>query len=241
MSQTVNLAKAEFRELDAKFEQEINSGKWTKVQFNPDSLKVSFANQVQTPASGGAATRPANQAGGATQQFVGAGTTKLVMQMWFDAMATDEARQASEGDVRKLTEKVAYFITPRAEGQSFVPPAVRFLWGSFQFDGIVESLEENLELFSPEGRPLRASVSISLTQQKITAFPFREAGGGAGPGQGAPGTSKLTQPPQGANMPGMAAAQGSGNQWQAIAQANGIEDPLRLKPGQLIDFQLGRK
>ena len=61
----------------------------------------------------------------------------------------------------------------KKEGDKFVPPAVRFLWGSFQFDGLMDSLEESLEFFSNDGRPLRASMSLTLSQQKIQAFKIR--------------------------------------------------------------------
>lgn len=44
MPDVPQLAKAELRQLDADFKSTINEDKWTKVQFNPDSLKVSFAN-----------------------------------------------------------------------------------------------------------------------------------------------------------------------------------------------------
>ena len=45
--------KAQLIELDEEF-QELPGGKQVTVQFNPESLKLSFANQVQTPASSGA-------------------------------------------------------------------------------------------------------------------------------------------------------------------------------------------
>src|SRR5574337_925327 len=117
MPDSLKLEKAELQELDAKFEEPINLDKSVKVQFNPESLKVSFANQIQTPAG------PGDQKGTPSRQFVGAGTTKLSLQLWFDVTAGDQ----TVNDVRKLTQKVAYFITPRAEGGKFLPPAVRFL------------------------------------------------------------------------------------------------------------------
>ena len=72
------LAKAELRQLDAKFEHEIERSNWCKVQFNPESLKVSFANQLVQPAGAG------DQTGPPARQFVGAGTTKLALTLWFD-------------------------------------------------------------------------------------------------------------------------------------------------------------
>lgn len=230
MSNTQNLEKAELRELDAEFKNEINTDKKCTVQFNPETLKVSFANQVATPSGAG------DQQGPPARQFVGAGTTKLSLQLWFDVTAIPP-EETQEQDVRKLTAKVAYFITPKPEGDKFVPPAVRFIWGSFQFDGIMESMEESLEFFSSDGRPLRASVSINLSQQKITEFTFLPTTGpGATP---SPGTRPLTPAPKGKSVQNLADSQGKGDNWQAIASANGIENPRLLQPGQLIDLNAG--
>lgn len=228
MPDSQKLEKAELRELDAEFKNEINTDKKCQVQFNPETLKVSFANQVATPSGAG------DQQGTPARQFVGAGTTKLSLQLWFDISAPMPPKQKKEQDVRKLTAKVAYFITPKPEGDKFVPPAVRFIWGSFQFDGIMESMEESLEFFSSDGRPLRASVSINLTQQKITEFTFRAT---AGPGATqSKGTRPLTPAPKGKSVQSMADSQGKGADWQAIASLNGIENPRLLQPGQLLDM-----
>ncbi|HKO99550.1 MAG TPA: hypothetical protein VJU86_21290 [Pyrinomonadaceae bacterium] len=228
MPDTQKLEKAELRELDAEFKNEINTDKKCQVQFNPESLKVSFANQVATPSGAG------DQKGTPARQFVGAGTTKLAIQLWFDVTAPMPPEQQAEQDVRKLTAKVAYFITPKQEGDKFVPPAVRFLWGSFQFDGIVESLEESLEFFSSDGRPLRANVSLNLTQQKITEFVFRPTSGPAA--SAAAGTRPLTQAPAGSNVQGLADSQGKGDKWQDIAAANNIENPRMLEAGAMLDM-----
>jgi hypothetical protein len=233
-----NLAKAELRQLDSKFENEIEQDTWCQVQFNPESLKVSFANQLVQPSGAG------DQRGTPARQFVGAGTTKLALTLWFDVGSPQPPSGSPVDDVRKLTKKVAYFITPKpAQGQKdkFVPPAVRFVWGSFQFDGLMDALEETLELFSPEGKPLRASLGLSLSQQKIQ-FAFRDTGasgagggpGGAG-GPATPGTEPLAQAPAGSTVQGLADAAGK-DDWQSLAAANGIENPRLLAPGALIDL-----
>jgi len=110
---------------------------------------------------------------------------------------------------------------------------VRFIWGSFQFDGIMESMEESLEFFSSDGRPLRASVTVGLTQQKITEFTFRPTTPGTSP---SPGTRPLTQATSGSNVQKEADKQGKGDKWQDIAAANNIENPRMLQPGQLLDM-----
>src|SRR5262245_2305606 len=232
MPSPVTLEKALLRELDANFDQVINPDKSVEVQFNPETLKVSFANQVAS------SNKPGDQKGPGALQFVGAGTTKLALQLWFDVTAPGAG---SADDVRKLTERVAYFITPRKDTKDpnkLLPPAVQFLWGTFKFDGVVDALEESLEFFSPEGRPLRASVSLTLTQQKITKFAFGEAGastppGAAGPGGGPAGTQPLAQAPAGASLQGMAASRGVGDNWQAIAAAEGNENPRWTATGRI--------
>jgi hypothetical protein len=260
----VPLAKAELRELDTSFTNEINQDKWTTVQFNPDSLKVSFANQIQQPQGSG------DQNGPQAQQFVGAGSTKLAVTLVFDVTGEFPAGLDPVNDVRKLTQKVAYYITPKGDPpnqpKKYIPPGARFRWGSFQFDGIMESMEETLDFFSPDGRPLRATVALALTQQRITEFKFNPANEPPGVtkrGGSAPGTSPLTEAPAGSSLQNLASGGGGGAgfgagisagfgggisagisaggasggiEWQAIATANGIENPRILTPGQLIDL-----
>lgn len=233
MSGESRVERAQLRELDARFESEINDASWLTVQFNPESLKVSFANQIQQPQGGG------DQGGGASQQFVGAGSTKLVVQLWFD-VSSDTA--TSEDDVRKLTRKVAYFITPQevpGKKNKFRPPILRFVWGSFQFDGIVESMDESLEFFSPEGRPLRASVALNITQQKIQ-FQLRDLPP-TPPGQDAPGVAPLTPAPPGQSLQQLHSGNGGGGDWQSVGNANNVDNPRFPTPGQPLDLNPPRK
>lgn len=231
MPDASKLEKAQLIELDAKYKEQ-DGGKRVTVQFNPEMLKVSFQNQIQTPPGS------SDQRGSPARQFVGAGTTKLSVQLWFDVNAP-QPEGSNQADVRDLTKNVAYFITPKPQGKHFIPPAVRFLWGSFHFDGLMESLDESLEFFSNEGVPLRASMTLNLSQQKIEEFKGSEATlppSVAGPSGTPVGTAPLTQAPGGSNLQGLADNVGLGNNWQAIAAANGIENPRLLTPGQLIDL-----
>jgi len=241
MPTSATIVKAKLYELDAEGNPKQSDNSPVTVQFNPETLKVAFANQVVPPPS-----NATDQNSTSTTQFVGKGTTKLSVQLWFDVtgelpqgLATNDSERQ---DVRRLTKKVAYFITPRpAANNQNLPPAVRFVWGTFLFDGIMESLEESLEFFSPDGLPLRASLTLSLSQQNIQ-FKFAPAAPGGSPsgsgpfGGAAAGTAPLTQATAGISLQGLAAAQGKADQWQAIAAANNIENPRLLAPGQLINM-----
>ena len=59
---------------------------------------------------------------------------------------------------------------------------MRLAWGTFQFDGRVEALEETLEAFSPDGRPLRATLALSLARAQIAPYAFAALTGAGGRG-----------------------------------------------------------
>lgn len=225
MSEQV-LVKARLIELKQDLSSELPGGKAIDVQFNPESMKVTFANQVAEPKGGD------QKAGTAGRQFVGAGTTKLALTLWFDVTAMTEK---PVDDVRRLTADILHFMTPAkadSDPKKLAPPGTRFSWGSFLFDGMVEGIEESLEFFSAAGKPLRASIALTMTQQKILVSTFE--GDGVVPSR--PGQRPFTPAPQNASLQDMAGAAGKGSDWQGVAAANNIEDPLRMSPGALIDL-----
>jgi len=205
------------------------------VQFNPENLKVSYSNQIVAPKGEG------NPKEKASLQHVGAGVTKLSLVIWFDVTGESSDPNPQPVDVRKLTNGVTYFITPRKSGNDFVPPLVEFKWGTFTFEGIVESLEESLEFFSSDGVPLRASMSLNMVRQKIEILAASDKTQGPPPGAGggpAAGTQPLTPAQAGGTLQGMAAGLPGAPSWQAIAAANGIENPRLLSPGQLVNLNV---
>ena len=105
MPDQTNLAKAQLRQIDADPEhpKEIEPDTWCTVQFNPESLKVSFKNEVAKPPG------PGDQRGPAALQYVGKSTTQLSLTLWFDVGSPQGSRRRVD-DVRLLTKEVAFFI-----------------------------------------------------------------------------------------------------------------------------------
>jgi hypothetical protein len=209
------------------------SAKEVLVQFNPQTLKVNFSNQR----AGGDQKEPA------PLQFVGSSTTKLSLELWFDAtLPLPDGSSLPSGDVRELTREIAYFMEPREitfEGKKQkLPPALQFQWGTFVFEGVMDSLDETLEMFSEDGKPLRAGVSISVSQQK---FQFQIGpGGGAAPGiPGGAGTAPQQVARAGESLQQLAGRMGR-TDWQSIAAANGIENPRQLAAGTPLNLGLPR-
>lgn len=239
-----NSGKAHLVELDEDLKTDLPGGKTVTVQFNPESLKLSFANQIQNNSTSNTGGTAAGKGGAADQsagtqgrQFIGAGTTKLSVQLWFDATQGGEGGDRVD-DVRRLTQQVIYFIKgkpAKGDASKFLPPGVRFTWGSINFKGLIDSIEETIDFFSPEGKPLRATISMSLSQQAILISDFGNAAPGAGLPR-APGTSPMTPAGAGSTLQGLAAAAGASADWQGIAAANGIDNPRLLVPGQLLNL-----
>jgi hypothetical protein len=227
----MNLKKADLQEIRWNKNQEAEEvGKPIPVQFNPESLKLAYANQN---ASG-------DQRGGSAIQYVGSGTTKLTFDLWFDVTSAHHSPETTPpGDVRELTQKVLHFITPQKSGKKdkFVPPGVRFHWGTFLFEGVMESLNESLEYFSEDGVPLRAKVSVSLSKQEIK---FEQGDQQANGGLGSFSSGRPRQAAkEGDSVPGAADKAGRGDEWPQIASANGIENPRDVAPGTLLDLGAG--
>ena len=133
-----------------------------------------------------AATRPPATPG---SQFVGAGTTKLALQLWFDVNAVPTGKDRVD-DVRRLTQKVIYFMTPQQPTgptqRSLCRPACASTGARSCSTAWSTGMEESLEFFSPDGKPLRASIALSLSQQKILVAEF-EDGASAGSAGARPG------------------------------------------------------
>jgi phage tail-like protein len=79
------------------------------------------------------------------------GRATLHFGLAFDAGAED--------DVRRVTVPIGAFSGL---------PAVRFRWGTFRFDGRVTSLDEELDLFGVDGRPMRAELALTIQEDQPT-------------------------------------------------------------------------
>ncbi len=144
----------------------LPNGSPLTVHFNPASLVYSVENSV------------AQQSGGPKKvQYVAQFSGKLTMDLQFDSTDTGS-------DVRLVTNQVAMFMQasgnasaaaqnaapPSADGNSpgpppKAPPVLLFQWGTYQFQGIMDSFKETIDFFSAEGVALRALVSIGLSRQ----------------------------------------------------------------------------
>ena len=146
----------------------VDRGKVIPVHFDPESLKVAYANE----------NRGGSQPSGGGAQYVGNQTSTLTVELLFDTTEPrgDASDRAPNNDVRHITEKVSHFIKPsessrpqggRSTSRNRVPPLISFEWGTFLFRGTVESMDETLDYFSEEGVPMRATIRLTIKNQDI--------------------------------------------------------------------------
>lgn len=203
-----------------------------EVHFNPQTLKLKFANNN----TGG------DQPNGASAQNTGNLTSELSVELLFD---TTEPKKNGDGeeqsqDVRELTKKVAHFIMPKEGDTKNAPPRTRFQWGSLIFEGVANALEETLEYFSADGVPMRATLSLTLKSDNIVFLIDKIKGtgrSGSTPSEGTGITSPLQSARPGDSVTSLAGRTGLSANWKDIAAANDIDDPLRLEAGALLNLK----
>jgi len=152
MTEKLKIEKATFRDV-------TRNGAVVPVHFNPETLQITLTNTLEE-----------KQRGGKKTQYITKSTAKLTMDLVFDTTDT-------RNDVRAATGTVAAFMSGVGAGaRSKTPPVVLFEWGSFSFQGVLETYKETLEYFSHQGVPLRANVNLALARQDLV---FSADGGSA--------------------------------------------------------------
>lgn len=87
-------------------------------------------------------------------------------------LPVQDAKKGSKQGANQGDKKAGKKRRPRTKKPA--PALVRFHWGSFIFQGVLEQYSETLEYFTPDGVPLRARVSVTLTQQKYLYDPGKD-------------------------------------------------------------------
>lgn len=200
-----------------------NTGEAISVQFNPATLRVALANTLKANSREG---------GSRSAQFVDKSSSSLTIDLSFDTTKDGS-------DVREKTKEIALkFLKPEGEGdQMRAPKRCLFQWGAFEFIGLLQTFNETLDYFSPEGRPLRASVALKLSEDRFqfrtrsVADTERETPTLTPTGS----TGDTEQPSQAATPVNQANAQAGRPQkdWRDTAVFNGIENPRLPRSGLL--------
>jgi nucleoid-associated protein YgaU len=188
------------------------------LQFNPNSLQLRKSTEWRRT--------PSRMAGeSALPEFVGSGPRELSLEVFLDATSKHD------NSVEQAVEKLMKGCVPTPASLARKKPAspwVRFEWGSARttsFDGVLSSLSVTYSLFDVDGKPLRATCSLSIEEASVDPP-------GQNPTSGARTARSTHTVVAGDSLPLLAWREyGDATAWRVIAEANGIDDPMALAPG----------
>jgi hypothetical protein len=209
---------------------EVEGGTSLKCWFNPSQYSIAKANEWSA--------RPVVGASLPRAQFGGGHARELSVDLLFDAgpdgdvtTATDQLFQMMEVDPSLASDR-------RNQAR---PPTLKLSWGTFMsFKAVCRNLNVQFTLFQPDGTPTRALASLMLVQVEKDQ---RSGGGTTAPAQNP--TTRSDQRVRshvvgaGDTLPSIAYAHyGDATRWRAIAEHNGIDDPLRLPRGRALSIPM---
>lgn len=187
-----------------------------EVQFNPNTYSI-VKPVSWTPTS----AKTNREANAPSLSFGGGGARTLSLNLFFDV-----TEGGPDADVRSETNKIVQLTLIERDLKK--PPTVVVTWGKkypdsdFPFVGVATNLTQAFNLFSSAGAPLRANLTLALTEH-IDAVRDKK--------QTDPDFSTY-QVKLGDTLSSIAAkVYHDPARWRWIAAVNRIDDPRRLTPG----------
>jgi hypothetical protein len=188
-------------------------------QFNPKELSLSkSASWNRDSGKGNKKSSP--------PQYLGPQPSKLSLEMFFDASETQDA------SVVKRVEKLFACCVPTApshQKDKGSPPWVLFRWGGLTgFLSYISSVTAKYTLFTSQGTPIRAVCTVQLDE--LAGDPPKQ-----NPSSGGTAPRRVHVLVDGDSLPCLAYTEyGEASLWRAVANVNGIDDPMRLRSGMTL-------
>ncbi len=204
-----------------------------EVQFNPTEFSLDKGAQIAEIAIPGLDSP--------LLQFVRGQNEKMTLDLFFDT--TESGMGPGATSVTTLTDKVYSLV--KIEPSRHAPPICSFLWSSSfpgadlspqagnqrrnEFQCLVESIKQKFTLFSPEGVPLRATLTLTLREYKTLNEQLNQLN------LSSPDRTHSHVVQNGETLSSIAGRYyRQPGAWRFVADANGIQDPRRLDVGRFL-------
>jgi len=186
-----------------------NTGAVVEVMFNPEEYTLSRDNSFASQAVPGLSSP--------LLQFVHGNLRSLDMELFFDTYE-------QQRDVREETQRVVSLLD--IDPDLHAPPVLIVSWASLQFRCVLVKASQKFVLFLPDGRPVRARISVSFNEF------FDAAQEGRAIKRQTANFSKTHTVVLGETLAEIAARfYDDPTNWRPIAIENGIDDPRSLAAG----------
>lgn len=210
----MGLTRAKIRNIEANEEFEC--------LFNPTEYTIAKTNTWQA--------RPVVGKNVPKLDFTGGGSRTLNMELFLDAF------ELQEKDVRSHVDKLWRLTmidesNRSSSSQRSRPPTCLFQWGgSWSFRAVVTSLSVRYTLFMQDGTPVRATATVSLEEASDEA----DQPGTNPTSYSESGMRRRTVRPKDTLALIAYEEYGDSSKWRHIAEANRLDDPLDIEPGQML-------
>lgn len=205
-------------------------------RFNPEQIRITRrADTTNRASASGNTGSPAGASGSIFRRATA--STITINNIWFRGGGIKhECDQLLNwlspggGLLGAAIGMVASAVTGGVMNLASKLPTLVFTWGPLVYEVVLTNADINYVRFTEAGEPIRAKVSIAMREQpSLLAILSTNPTSGGLPGRGRHTVAS------GENLQSIATATyGSPNRWRALAEANGIDDPSRVRPGQVV-------
>lgn len=186
------------------------------VMFNPEEYSLETGNSFAEIGIPGLAKPPI--------QYVRGNLRTLQMELFFDTYER-------KSDVRAETRRITALLDKNRTTQA--PPVLLFTWGSLQFKCVLESASQRFIMFLNNGTPVRARLNVTFKEFEQVEVEVQQ-----GLFIGPPTVRNILE---GDRLEKLAHEfLGDPGAWREIAQANNIDNPLRLVTGATLIIPPGK-
>jgi nucleoid-associated protein YgaU len=188
-------------------------------QFNPKEYSVKKSSKWERKAAKGSKSA-------AMPEFMGPEPRSLDLEVFLDQS------DSSSGDVVKDVEALFACLEPTEKTRASKkpsPPWVVFGWGAqVTIVAVVKSVSAKFTMFRSDGSPIRAVCTVSLEEVPTESQ-------GQNPTSGARTATRTRRVGAGDTLASIAFAEyDDAGLWRALADANDIDDPLRVPEGTVL-------
>ncbi|MDQ3957019.1 MAG: LysM peptidoglycan-binding domain-containing protein [Actinomycetota bacterium] len=180
--------------------------------FNPEKFSVSTGGEWREPANTGAI------------QYLGPSPRQITIAVFLD----ERSKHSLGVDVVRDVDTLLSACYPTSASESAGKPKgprAKFGWDRVHVDGYIKSVSVDYMMFDRQGIPVRAECQVSLTEV-VAKLP------GQNPTSGTIKVHRTVETTAGDTLARVAYKElGDPVYWRAIAELNGIDDPMRVRPG----------
>ena len=200
----------------------VDSDKKFEVMLNPASYKQNLSISYNRDKTLGQ-----NES---DQNFSAINPQKLDFSVIIDGTGVVESPKPGKPDVKTQIDHLNEIVY-NYQGDKHEPNHVRVLWGSLIFFGRLESMSLDYTLFTPDGAPLRAEISLSF----VSFLTGKEEALKAN--KKSPDMTHVVTFKSGDSIPQLCyRIYGDGAYYKQVARINNITNFRNITPGTILHF-----